>query len=109
MSTKEENIATQKAQRDRYMSHEIDHQTYYIWLADFIGAGYGLIPVSAERVEQSTDPHLNDITLATWDHCDPIVRQIAFRKGLAWSLSDTVCVLKALARKRNNEQNAVTA
>lgn len=91
--------AEQAAQRSRYLNHEITFDEYYLWLAEFIGVTALMVPVSIERIRESTDPHLNDITLATWDRQDYVVRGLAGRRGLAWSLSDTVCVLKAVARK----------
>jgi hypothetical protein len=93
----------QQAQRDRYMNKEISHEEYYCWLSDFIGLPESLIPASNETVKKSTDPHLNDIPLHCWDHMDPVVRQYATAKKLPWSLSDTVCCLKAMARRRANK------
>jgi hypothetical protein len=50
------------------------------------------------ELQQSTDEHLNDIPLMLWDRRDPIVRLLAVQRGMrSWSLSDTVCVLKAFA------------
>lgn len=94
------NKATVERERKRYLDHEIDHQAYYLWLADFIGVPDSVIPVTPEEVQASTDPHLNDIPLGWWDRKDPVVRHYAYAKGLPWSLSDTVCVLKSLARRR---------
>ena len=93
----EENKAIANTKRQEYMDRKITHEEYYLWLADFIGATIAMIPVSLERIRQSKDEHLNDITLATWDQQHPLIRSLAFRKGLAWSYSDTVCVLKNLA------------
>jgi len=98
MTVKEGNAQEAKEQRRRYMGHEITHHEYYIWLAEFIGATKAQLPVSQERIDESTDPHLNDIPLHLWDYRDYIIRPMAYQKGLSWSLSDTVCVLKALAR-----------
>jgi hypothetical protein len=87
--------------RAEYMEDKITHQAYYEWLSDFIGIGYMSIPFSAEQVAASKDPHLNDLPLAQWDWMHSSVRSSAV--GLSWSLSDTVCCLKALARKRQAE------
>jgi hypothetical protein len=99
-----DNIA---AQRARYMSHAISHDEYYLWLAKDLGLGAWLVPVSRERLLQSKDPHFNDIPLAIWDRCDPHVRAClripAGGGSIGWSLSDTVCVLKALARESVEE------
>jgi hypothetical protein len=76
------------------------HNEFYLWLADAIGITVASLPVSLDRIRESTDPHLNDISLASWDRCDPMVRAKAVRAGMrSWSLSDTVCVLKAFARR----------
>jgi len=96
--TKQE-IVTEK--RAEYMAGKMTHQAYYEWLSDFIGIGYSLIPFTAEKVAASTDQHLNDLPLANWDRMDYAVRRHA--TGLSWSLSDTVCCLKALARKRQRQ------
>lgn len=91
------------AKRADYMEKRLTHQAYYEWLSAFIGLGYGLIPFSAERVNASKDEHLNDLPLASWDFMHGAVKGYAARKRLPWSLSDTVCCLKALARKRQAE------
>jgi len=90
-------------QRKLYMVGKITHQAYYLWLAEFIGAGERYLPVPKERILQSTDEHFNDIPLRLWDLQDSLVRPLAYSKKLAWSLSDTVCVLKAIARKVKEE------
>lgn len=86
--------------REKYMSNEITHAEFYEWLASEIGLLPQDLPVSIDRVRESTDPHLNDIPLQGWDRRDPVIRGKAKRAGMqSWSLSDTVCVLKAYARK----------
>lgn len=88
------------AKRKQYMANEITHAEFYLWLADAIGIAVGNLPVSLDRIRASHDEHLNDILLHLWDKCDPIVRRKAVRAGMqAWSLSDTVCVLKSYARR----------
>lgn len=94
--------ANQKAvnrMRANYTDGSITFQEYYEWLATFIGVTPLMLPVSVERIKASTDEHLNDISLDQWDRKDYFVRQLAYRKGLAWALSDTVCTLKAIAKK----------
>ncbi len=97
MNESSKTLATERA---RYMAHEITHQAYYLWLSDFIGLTDSLIPASNERVKRSTDPHLNDISIHLWDSMHYTVQRIAFQKGLPWSMSDTVCCLKAMANRR---------
>lgn len=90
-------------QRSLYMSGQITFAEFYLWLGEFIGVRAKQLPVSLDRIRASTDEHLNDIPLNMWDRQDHVVRQRAYAKGLAWSQSDTVCVLKALARKLASE------
>jgi hypothetical protein len=84
--------------RKLYMDGKITHTEFYLWLASFIGVTKAHLPVSQETINKSTDVHLNDIPLKLWDNQDYIVRRLAYAKGLAWSLSDTVCTLKAIAK-----------
>ena len=87
--------------RNRYMDHKITHYHYYLWLSDKLGLYDGLIPFTSDQVKASTDPHLNDLPLRAWDNMDAIVRARAGLVGKrSWSLCDTVCCLKAMARRR---------
>ena len=95
--TKAENAVTMHMMRVAYMAGNLTHQEYYLWLADFVGATPTMLPVSTDTIRQSVDPHFNDIALSRWDRCDRAIRCLAYAQGLPWSLSDTVCVLKALA------------
>ena len=95
--TQEEARQEQTKQRTRYLNHEITHEQHFTWLGEFIGANKKHLPVSQDTINESTDPHLNDIPLKLWDNQDPVIRHLANVKGLPWSLSDTVCVLKTIA------------
>jgi hypothetical protein len=79
------------------------HQNYYQWLAESIGIGPSVLPPDHVR---SKDPHFNDVPLYLWDQRHGIVRYHA--RHLAWSLSDSVCCLKAIARRERNKRNGVT-
>ena len=92
-----------KTMRGLYMGNKISHEEYYLWLAGFIGATRKDLPVSDEILLKSHDPHFNDIPLRRWDAMDCCIRKLAYVKGLPWSLSDTVCTLKAIARDRIKE------
>jgi hypothetical protein len=86
--------------RRAYLTGKITHSQFYLWLADAIDLGVGAVPFTIERIRRSNDEYLNDLPLHIWDRQDPIVRRKAARSGIkAWSLSDTVCVLKAIARR----------
>lgn len=95
------NLENQKIHDDKrkeYMDGKITHEQFYTWLASFIGVTKAQLPVSQERINNSKDKYLNDIPLKLWDNQDFIVRRMAYNKGLVWSLSDTVCVLKTIAK-----------
>ena len=95
-----ENKALVKAKKQAYRANEISHDEYFLWLSDFIGLNDNLIPFSNDYIKASKDKHLNDCPLVRWDNMDGVVRTYASSKGLGWSLSDTVCCLKAMARRR---------
>ena len=107
--------AEHDAMRKRYMNHELSHQEFYTWLANKIGITIADLTVTADRILKSKDPHFNDIPLAQWDGMQPFVRAAAYRAGMkSWSLSDTVCTTKAVARdwlntRRQLEQNREAA
>lgn len=87
--------------REKYLEDEITHSEYYLWLAKQYGIGYQHIPYqfTNERVKTALkdgDSHLNTLELAIWD------KAISIPNGL--SLSDCVCMLKELARKRAEDE-----
>lgn len=108
------------ATRTDYMAGRVTHQQYYSGLADVIGrAALTRIVLRhvapLERLRASNDPHLNDLPLDRWDRCDALVRPLISHnagavmavswegqplkpKTYCWSLNETVCVLKAVAR-----------
>jgi hypothetical protein len=88
-------------QRARYMNGELTHAEYYRWLAGMIAANpRRVIDIMTEaRLLESTDEHFNDVPLFLWDRLHPIFDTAARHyTGIAWSLSDTVCTAKQLAR-----------
>ena len=106
--------------RRAYLAGEVDFDTYYLAVADAIGREplarivRQIVPIDVLRVRLAADPHLNNIPLGGWDRRDAEVRHLVSRNGLAvmavswnghltpnticWSVSDSVCVLKAAAR-----------
>jgi hypothetical protein len=87
--------------RKQYLSNELTHAEFYLWLGSAIGATADDLPVSVDRLRSSKDEHFNDIPLHKWDMRDLRIRDKAFQSGMRlWSLSDTVCVLKAIARQQ---------
>ena len=98
LTVKQANSKIVAEHRAAYMAGDVSHKDYYLWLADFIGLEH--IEISDKKIKASKDPHFNDIPLFLWDRMDKRVRAMAFSKGLiCWSLSDTVCVAKAIAEK----------
>ncbi len=89
-----------KENRSKYLNHEMTHDEFYLWLADAIGVTFGDVPIPVAEINKSEDVHFNDIALHRWDAGDPWVRQKARRAGFrSWSLCETVCCLKAVARE----------
>jgi beta-lactamase class D len=89
-----------KASRVRYVNGEITHQEHYLWLAGKLGIKPNMLPFTPDRIIESNDPNFNDTPLLAWDRRDEFIRLLAGTQGIkAWSKSDTVCVLKAVARK----------
>ncbi len=88
------------AQRKRYMNSELNHQEFYSWLANKIGITIEDLTVTTDKLLKSKDPSFNDIPLRQWDKMDSFVRRAAYAAGMkSWSLSDTVCTTKAVARQ----------
>ena len=99
--TKDQEDRIQKVRDQRYryvVGGSLTHAQYYEWLCNFIGAGVGMVPATDKQLLQSTDPHLNDIPLALWDSRYEFIVHIA--RGLPLSKSDSVCILKHLAKRR---------
>lgn len=105
--------------RARYMDNEdeFSFRDYYGALVEHIGedALRQLLPgkrtpgdrTPAEwRALVADDFHLNNVPLKRWDDMSPFVRglvitekQVAITGSRAWSLGDSVCVLKETARR----------
>lgn len=130
--------ATTVINRDDYMAGTISHQDFYCVIADAIGRAsvekLVLWVASVDELARAlvSDNALNNIPLAKWDRCDPSMRNAVARNAPAvmaiswsrrasqasplqpgtfcWSLSDTVCTLKAAARRMVEEsRTAATA
>jgi hypothetical protein len=117
--------------RDDYMDGKIDHETYYCFLGDAIGrkALESLVlhvaPLDKLIACFSGDRNLNNIPLQKWDAMHEFVRRMVSHQHMAiswsaraqaaggqsaiqlgqicWSLSESVCVLKAIARRMVEE------
>ena len=98
-SLKDENQKVVDKKREAYLNNEISHSDYYLWLSDFLEIPGYLIPFRREELLLSTDPHMNDLSLSRWDGQHIFVSRYVYKKIRSWSLSETVCVLKAMARQ----------
>jgi hypothetical protein len=115
--------------RKDYMDGRVDHHTYYSALADVIGRK-GLEQIVGYIADRPTlarklavDENLNNIPLAKWDNCHYGVLDMVKRNGpavmavswcgvpltpgtICWSLSESVCVLKTVAREMAVQESA---
>jgi len=119
-------MTTETITRARYMSGEITFHDYYGALVELLGedALRAALPLSRQGIPPARagtartpsewrelledDEHLNNVPLRQWDRLDYFVRGRAARSmnavaaitgSRAWSLSDSVCVLKETARR----------
>lgn len=120
--------------RDDYIAGTVDHQTFYCAVVDAIGRAaiehVVLGIASREEIARAleADPNLNNIPLHKWDRMDALVRNLVARTAktvmpiswsakavqptaetFIWSLCETVCVLKAAARRMIRETNVKEA
>ena len=86
------------------------HHEYYIQFATKASRDLVLRTIGAEAIMASNDPHFNDIPLKRWDAMHDTLRGTINQrlKGQAenfeirrfgWSMSDAVCVAKAIAQE----------
>ena len=59
--------------RSLYLNHDISHDEYYLWFANWVGITYKDIPFSVEQVANSKNEHLSDLPLAKWDSMYDII------------------------------------
>ena len=69
--------------------------------------------IGVERIMRSTDPHLNDISLYSWDRLEPLIKPLIKEQmkkaGDHVALSSVVCVAKTAAKLiRKDIQNGST-
>lgn len=88
-----------KQARQAYLQGFLSHQDYYSWLAEEMHFGSGLVAsvIGRDKIIKSTCPHFNDIPLRQWDVFHSYTTCCVPRPAL--SLSDSVCLAKALARR----------
>ena len=93
----------------QYMNKECSHQEYFEQFVNDNTINVVLHSIGKQRILDSTDFYLNDIPLKEWDNLHPFLprnNKIHKESGETniGSLSDTVCIAKAAARKWRNEQ-----
>ena len=86
-----------------------DHHGYYIQLAKVMGIGWSDLSrlfmghtVEYWREKYQKDEHLNNHPLYTFDQCAGQHSYIAASMRIPWSISDTVCCLKAVIKEKVN-------
>ena len=99
MINKDENQKIVDKKRQLYLNEELTHKNYYLWLSEFLEIPGSMIPFRRDELLLSTDPHMNDLSLSKWNAQHNGVSRIAYSKIRVWSLSETVCVLKAMAKQ----------
>ena len=80
--------------REQYLRKEVDHNTYYLYVAEKAGISIQVFPTKmVKQIQQSTDEYLNDIPLMEWD-------SLAVRLGLhrTLGLGAAICALKTFAK-----------
>lgn len=96
--------------RSQYMNKACTHQEFYI---QFVTSSIRKLVETkfGDRIRRSTNEWFNDIPLKEWDFLADItfrtMNREAWRaavcphldRGLLWSMSDNVCILKAAAQE----------
>lgn len=89
------------------------HHSYYLQFAT--SKTYKVVKsyIGEKDIKLSTDPHFNDIPLHRWDRLHELMIETSNRKAkkesdgtdkFCWSLSDSVCVAKTIAREIRGHQ-----
>jgi len=88
--------------RKQYMDGDVSHEDYY---SQFVTPAITAIVkerIGVERIERSTDPHLNDIPLSKWDALQPVIAHEAalpMKECGDWlSMASCVCIAKQAAK-----------
>lgn len=96
--------------RAQYMANSKLHHSYYIQFATKRTYAIVTLGIGLKRIMDSEDISFNDIPLRNWDLLNESIRESIDTKlkGAAegfpvgkygWSLSDCVCIAKAVARE----------
>lgn len=102
--------------REEYLNGKRTHSEYYLQFAKASAWRYVQQRIGLDRIAKSTCEHFNDIPLALWDSLDmrPYIdtKLKAEAEGCArgsfyWSMSDNVCIAKAVAHRIRNAASAL--
>ncbi len=105
-------VGSGKIDRKEYLAGNVSHAAYYLYLADMIGREQ--LEAIVSPLLKGTENASREVPLFMWDRLDFVVRPLVARKAKAvmaiswkpdtfagnsysWSLSETVCVAKAVA------------
>jgi hypothetical protein len=106
----DDNVQPMVTRKEYMISNGKLHQAYYLQFATPQAKLHVLGRIGRERILASTDEHFNDIPLQQWDVMHDSLRALINQrlKGQAenfeirrfgWSMSDAVCVAKAIAQE----------
>ncbi len=93
--------------REDYLNRKCTHDEFYAQYVTKYVRSVVLNHIGRDVLVKSTDPHFNDIPLATWDWLANQIRNHVAKENVrlqaykmpASTLSDCVCVLKCAARQ----------
>ena len=83
------------------MDGECTHREYYSQFVNDNVRGMVKDRIGVDRIQKSTDKHLNDIPLREWDNVGlPYgIRELLSQANDCFSMANQVCILKEAARQ----------
>lgn len=95
--------------KQQYLNHEVDHNTYYLDLANYCGLTF-MNSLGTDFIQRckfaldNGDEHLNSIPLKEWDLKvyqlnNTVKRKVKEYDGYGLTLATGVCMLKAIAKQ----------
>ena len=91
--------------RKQYMAKECTHREYYGQFVTDDTRQTVLQSIGRSKLENSIDPHLNDIPLQQWDHMYLPPLGCSMKEAGDWlSMAGKVCILKEAARQILDEE-----
>jgi len=91
--------------RKEYLNGECTHREFWAQFVDKRVKAHVANYIGRDAIISSTDPHLNDIPIAKWDHVGRLLLlPITFESvGDYCTLSSLVCIAKEAARQIKEE------